>query len=278
MRRGVEAPHDAPVDDADAPVVQQHHVPRVHVAVEGAPAHRGEEERAHDLLDQRAGIEAEVGHLARSSMGTPSKYSMVSTLRPESSGYGSGTAMSLRSNSLCSRRKWASAARLVAQVHLLADLHPEPVEQLQGGAGHLIPGLAHQDLEERLHEVEVGRHRVLDLGPQHLDGHLAPVVEPGPVHHRMDAVPIGTGSNSANRVAQRHPEVLLHPLADVGERHGRSGVEAGPELVGHVVAEHAGDTKPKRILGMILPEKIIFARSSNERVQTARAPGLCYGF
>ena len=31
---------------------------------------------------------------------------MVSTLRPENSGYGSGTAIIFRSNSFCSRRKW----------------------------------------------------------------------------------------------------------------------------------------------------------------------------
>ena len=62
VRRGVEPAHDPPVDDADAAVAQQHHVAGVHVAVEGAPAHRGEEEGAHHLLDQRGGVEAEVGH------------------------------------------------------------------------------------------------------------------------------------------------------------------------------------------------------------------------
>ena len=55
----------------------------------------------------------------------------------------------------------------------------------------------------------------------------------------MDAVPIGLGLELGERVAQRQAEVLLHPLAHVGERHRRPGVEAGPELVGHVVAEHA---------------------------------------
>ena len=71
-------------------------------------------------------------------------------------------------------------ARLVAQVHLLADLHPEAVEELQGGAGHLVAGLAHQDLEQGLHEVEVGGHDVLDARPQDLDRHRAPVVAGGP--------------------------------------------------------------------------------------------------
>ena len=129
--------------------------------------------------------------------------------------------------------------RLVAQVHLLADLHPEAVEQLQGGAGHLVAGLAHQDLEQRLHEVEVGRHDVLDLGSQHLDRHRPPVEQAGPVHDGDGGRPDRVGVEVGERVAQRQPEVLLHPLAHVGERHRRARVEAGPELVGHVVAEHA---------------------------------------
>ena len=45
----------------------------------------------------------------RSSMGTPSRNSMVSTLGPESSGNGLGTAMRGRSNSSSSSRKAASA-------------------------------------------------------------------------------------------------------------------------------------------------------------------------
>ena len=77
-------------------------------------------------------------------------------------------------------------------------------------------------------------------GPQHLDRHLAPVVQAGPVHHGDGRRADGLGLELGEGVAQRQPEVLLHPLADVGERHGGPGVEAGPELVGHVVAEHAG--------------------------------------
>ena len=131
-------------------------------------------------------------------------------------------------------------AGLVAQVHLLADLHPEAVEQLQGGPGHLVPGLAHQELEQRLHQVEVGGHHVLDPGAQHLDRHLAPVVQPGPVDDGDGGPADRLGIEVGERVAQRHPEVVLDPLAHLGERHRRSGVEAGPELVGHLVAEHAG--------------------------------------
>ena len=133
-------------------------------------------------------------------------------------------------------------AGLVAQVHLLADLHPEAVEQLQGRARHLVARLAHQDLEQGLHEVEVGGHDVLDLGPQHLDRHDPPVEQAGPVDHGDRRRPDRLGLERREGVAERHPEVLLHPLAHVGERHRWSRVETGPELVGHVVAEHARAT------------------------------------
>ncbi len=85
---------------------------------------------------------------------------------------------------------------------------------------HLVPGLAHQDLEERLHEVEVGGDDVLDVGAQHLDGHDAPVEEPCPVHDGDGGGPDGLGVELGERVAERQAEVLLHPLAHVGERDG----------------------------------------------------------
>ena len=59
------------------------------------------------------------------------------------------------------------------------------------------------------------------------------------MHHGDGGGPDRLGFELGEGVAQRQAEVLLHPLAHVGERHGRPGVEAGPELVGHVVAEHA---------------------------------------
>ncbi len=130
-------------------------------------------------------------------------------------------------------------AGLVAQVHLLADLHPEAVEQLQRGTGHLVAGLAHQDFEQGLHQVEVRGHHVLDVGPQHLDRHRAPVQQAGPVHHGDGRRPDRLGLELGERVAEGPSEVLLDALAHVGEGHGRARVEAGPELVGHVVAEHA---------------------------------------
>ena len=42
------------------------------------------------------------------------------------------------------------------------------------------------------------------------------------------------------RVLERHAQVGLHHPTDVLERHRGAGVETGPELAGHVVAEHAG--------------------------------------
>ena len=80
------------------------------------------------------------------------------------------------------------------------------------------------------------------LGPQHLDRHRAPVEQAGPVHDGDGGGPDRVGLELGEGVAQRQAEVLLDPLAHVGERHRRPGVEAGPELVGHVVAEHARAT------------------------------------
>ena len=50
---------------------------------------------------------------------------------------------------------------LVAQVELLADLLPEPVEHLQQPTGRLVTGLVGDDLQKRLEHVEVrGDHPV----------------------------------------------------------------------------------------------------------------------
>ena len=238
--RRVEPPDDAPVDDADAPVAQQHHVAGVHVAVEGAPAHGGEEEGPHHLLHQRRRVVAEVGHLGQVVDGHAVEELHRQHVAARELGVGLGHRHQLQVELVLQPAEVGQRARLVAQVHLLADLHPEAVEQLQGGAGHLVPGLAHQDLEQRLHQVEVGGHHVLDARPQHLDRHLRPSSRRARCTTAMEAVPIGSGSNSAKASLERQPEVVLHPLAHVGERHRRAGVEAGPELVGHLVAEHAG--------------------------------------
>ena len=239
VRRGVEPAHNAPVDDADAPVAQQHHVAGVHVAVEGAPAHRGEEEGPHHLLDERGGIEAQVGHPGQVVDGDAVEELHRQHVAARELRVGLRHRHQLQVELVLQPAEVHERARLVAQVHLLADLHPEAVEQLQGGAGHLVAGLAHQDLEQRLHEVEVGGHGVLNARSQHLDRHRPPVQKTGPVHHGDGGRPDRVGLELGERVAQREAEVLLHPLAHVGERHRRARVEAGAELVGHVVAEHA---------------------------------------
>ena len=201
VRRGIEPPHDSPVDDADAAVAQQHHVAGVHVAVEGAPAHGGEEEGAHHLLDQRGGVEAEVGHPGQVVDGDAVEELHRQHVAARELGVGLGHRHELQVELVLQPAEVHQRARLVAQVHLLADLHPEAVEQLQGGAGHLVAGLAHQDLEQGLHEVEVGRHDVLDVGAQHLDRHRAPVEEAGPVHDGDGGCPDRLGLELGERVA-----------------------------------------------------------------------------
>jgi hypothetical protein len=62
VRARIEAADDAPVDDADAPVAEEEHVPGVHVAVEHAVAERHHEPAAHHLLHDRTRVDAELGH------------------------------------------------------------------------------------------------------------------------------------------------------------------------------------------------------------------------
>ena len=221
------------------PSRQQHHVAGVHVAVEGAPAHRGQEEGPHDLLDQRGGIEAEGGHPGEVVDGNAVEELHRQHVAAREFGVGLGHGHQRQVELVLQAAEVGQCARLVAQVHFLADLHAEPVEELQCGAGHLIAGLTHQDLEEGLHQIEVGGHHVLDVRPQHLDRHRAPVQQPGPVHHRDGGRPDRVGLELRERLAERPTEVLLYPLAHVGEGHRRARVEAGAELVGHFVTEHA---------------------------------------
>ena len=202
---GSSRPDDPPVDDADAPVAQQHHVAGVHVAVEGAPAHRGEEEGAHHLLHQRRGIEAEVGHPGQVVDGDAVEELHRQHVAARELDVGLGHRHQLQVELVLQPAEVQQRARLVAQVHLLADLHPEAVEQLQRGAGHLVAGLAHQDLEEGLHEVEVGGHDVLDARSQHLDRHRAPVEQAGAVHDRDRGGPDRVGLELGEGVASDRP-------------------------------------------------------------------------
>ena len=55
----------------------------------------------------------------------------------------------------------------------------------------------------------------------------------------MDAVPIGLGSNSVKASRERQPRSSSTRCRTSGNGTAGPGVQAGPELVGHVVAEHA---------------------------------------
>ena len=74
---------------------------------------------------------------------------------------------------------------------------------------------------------------------QDLDRHLATVVQRGPVDDGDRGPTDRFGIEVDEGVAQRHPEVVLDALAHQGEGLRRTGVQARPELLGHLVAEHA---------------------------------------
>ena len=208
------------------------------VAVKGTPAHGGEKKGAHDLLDQRPGVDAQ-----RSDLGQIVNRHAVEELHGEDVatgqlGIGLGDRDLRQPEFVLEPPEVNERTGLIAQIHLLADLHPEAVQHLQGGTGQLITGLSHQDLHERLHEVEVGRHQMFDVGPQHLDRHHATVVEAGPVHHGDGGPPDRDVFEVGEHVTQGTAEVFLDPLAHIDEGDGRSRVQARPELVGHLVTEH----------------------------------------
>ena len=216
--------------------------------MEGPPAHRGQEECPHDLLHQRRGVEPEIGHPRQIVDGHPveelhGQHVAAGELRV---GLGHGHAGQVEL--VLQAPEVDERPGFVAEVHLLADLHPESVEHLQRRPGQLVAGEPHQDLQQRLHEVQIGRHHVLDARPQDLDGHHPPVVQAGPVHHRDRRGPDGLGLERREDALERAAEVLLHPLAHLGKADRRAGVEAGPEFVGHLVAEHPrrrGDDLPE---------------------------------
>ena len=176
---------------------------------------------------------------ARSSIGSPSKNSIVSTLR----------LGELRDDRRDDYRREIRAGQeglevhhrpgFVAQVELLADLLPEAVEHLEQPARSLVAGLSGDDLQERLEHVEVGGHHPVDERAQDLHPDHPAVVERSPVHHRhrgtADRLRIDLGVG----LLHRHPEVGFDPALDLVEPDDRPGVEAGPELVGHGLSEDA---------------------------------------
>ena len=56
VRCGIKSTNDAPVDNANASVAQQHHVSRVNVTVEGAPTNGHREETANQLINHGSGV------------------------------------------------------------------------------------------------------------------------------------------------------------------------------------------------------------------------------
>ncbi len=210
------------------------------VAVEGPPADRSEQEPLDDLAARPGrGRSRSAATVVRSSTGTPSKNSMVRTRGPDSSSMTSGTVTRRQVDLAQQPPVVRHGAGLVAKVELLADLHPETLEQCEQLPGGVLAGLLGDDLEHRLEQVEVARHAVLDAGSQHLDRDPATVTGGRLVDHRDR----GRCRSASPRSSRTPPPATCRdrtrPLGGLLEGHGRSGVEAGAELRRHVVAEHA---------------------------------------
>ena len=128
---------------------------------------------------------------------------------------------------------------LVTKIHLLADLQAEAVELLKDRPRELCAGLPGKELEERLHQIEVGGDEVLDVRAQDLDCHLPTVEQRGPVHNGDGGSPDRSRIEGGEGLLETHAEILLDSAADLVEGDDGSGVETRAELVGHLLAEDA---------------------------------------
>ena len=129
--------------------------------------------------------------------------------------------------------------RFVAQIELLPQLQPEALEHLEQRAHQRITGLASDQLQQRLQQIEIDGDPPLDPWSQHLHCHITTVVRRGPVHHGDRSPPDGLGVEGLERIVERHAELVFDDGRHRGQRDHRPGVETGPELIGHVVAEHS---------------------------------------
>ena len=165
MRGGVEAADDPPVDDAGAAVAEKEDIAGVDVGVKRPVAERGNEPRAHELLEERPRLQPE-----RGDAGDVVDRNPVQVVHREDA-----LPRELRERRRDDDHREAEArdqtavmlhrARLVAEVELFRELLAEAVEH-----AHELPGLRHadaerQEVEERPHETQVGRDDRLDVGP-----------------------------------------------------------------------------------------------------------------
>ena len=202
---------------------------------------RRQEEGPHHLLHQRRRVVPDLRTVARSSIGHAVEElhrEHVAARELEVGRSGTDHAVEVELDLAAAGSAPASAPRCAG---------PAPRRSGRGSrrtcaaaAGHLVAGLPDEDLEQRLHQVEVGRDEVLDVGPQHLDRHPGAVERWSPCA-RPRSRPSRSGSPRSSAKASRSvsPRSSSTRLTLV-ERHRRAGVEARPELVGHLLAEHPG--------------------------------------
>ena len=237
---GVEAGDDAPVDHPDAAVGAEQQVAGVHIAVKGAPAKGGQKEGLHHLLDD----DRRVGAVAVDRRQVVHRHAL-DELHREHAPVGQ-LRVHLGHGHLGQVDQAEQAVEvdhgpgLVAQVELLAQLLTKPVELLEHRHGGLFAGGLDHLGEQRLQQVEVNGDPPLDVGSQHLDRHLGPVVSGCPVNDGDRGPADRVGVEVGVGVLQGATQFVLDEALHLVEGHRRSGVEAAAELVGHVVAENAG--------------------------------------
>ncbi len=146
---------------------------------------------------------------------------------------------------LQARRKCTSERpRLVAPRSISSPIWTrKPSSICSVDAGHLVAGLAHQDLQQRLHEeVEVGRHHVLNVGRSTFTATTRPSCRAGAVHDgdgsRADRLALEVGEHVFCAGSSRGPLRCVGGTATKGT--GGPRIEASLELVRHLVAEHPG--------------------------------------
>ena len=128
--------------------------------------------------------------------------------------------------SLVEFSKVRQCSRLIAQIHLFADLESESIELLEDRPRHLRSGLPSQETKERFHEVEVSCNKMLDPGTKNLDRHDSTIMKCGSVNNSNRGLPNWCSLKGGVDLFEGATQIFLDSTADLFEGNTRSSVEA----------------------------------------------------